>query len=304
MDGMKARSSVVVMAATNRPNSVDSALRRFGRFDRKVDIGIPDPTSRLEILQIHTKNMKLGMDVDLESVTAKTHGYIGSDIALLYSEAAVQQIRKKMNLIDLDEDTIDAEVLDSLGVTMDNLRFALGISNPFALREVTVVDVPNVRWDDIGGLENVKRELIKSIQYPVNHPVKFLKAVANECAAKFISVKGPELLSRWFSKSESNIRDIFDKARATAPYMVFLNKLDSIAKCGRLNGDTSSASDRVVNQLLTEIEGMTSKKNVFVIGATNRPEQLDNAIYRPSRLDTLNHVPLPNKVSRAGILRA
>ncbi|KAI4158761.1 MAG: hypothetical protein LQ342_007156 [Letrouitia transgressa] len=329
MDGMKARSNVVVMAATNRPNSIDPALRRYGRFDREVDIGIPDPTGRLEILQIHTKNMKLDDDVDLETIAAETHGYVGSDVASLCSEAAMQQIREKMDLIDLDEDTIDAEVLDSLGVTMENFRFALGVSNPSALREVAVVEVPNVRWDDIGGLEGVKRELIESVQYPVDHPEKFLKfglspsrgvlfygppgtgktmlakAVANECAANFISIKGPELLSMWFGESESNIRDIFDKARAAAPCVVFLDELDSIAKSrGGSNGDAGGASDRVVNQLLTEMDGMTSKKNVFVIGATNRPEQLDNALCRPGRLDTLVYVPLPDETSRAGILKA
>jgi len=276
MDGMKARSNVVVMAATNRPNSIDPALRRFGRFDREVDIGIPDPTGRLEIMQIHTKNMKLGEDVDLETIAAETHGYVGSDLASLCSEAAMQQIREKMDMIDLDEDTIDAEVLDSLGVTMENFRYALGVSNPSALREVAVVEVPNVRWDDIGGLEEVKRELIESVQYPVDHPEMFqkfglspsrgvlfygppgtgktmlAKAVANECAANFISVKGPELLSMWFGESESNIRDIFDKARAAAPCVVFLDELDSIAKSrGGSVGDAGGASDRVVNQLLT-----------------------------------------------------
>lgn len=299
MDGMKARSNIVVMAATNRPNSIDPALRRFGRFDREVDIGIPDPTGRLEILQIHTKNMKLAEGVDLEQIASETHGYVGSDVASLCSEAAMQQIREKMDLIDLDEDTIDAEVLDALGVTMDNFRFALGTSNPSALREVAVVEVPNVRWDDIGGLETVKRELIESVQYPVEHPEKFLKfgmspsrgvlfygppgtgktllakAVANECAANFISIKGPELLSMWFGESESNIRDIFDKARAAAPCVVFLDELDSIAKSrGGSVGDAGGASDRVVNQLLTELDGMGAKKNVFVIGATNRPEQV------------------------------
>ncbi|GJC95676.1 AAA family ATPase [Colletotrichum higginsianum] len=329
MDGMKARSNVVVMAATNRPNSIDPALRRFGRFDREVDIGIPDPTGRLEVLQIHTKNMKLGDDVDLEQIASETHGYVGSDIAALCSEAAMQQIREKMDLIDLDEDTIDAEVLDSLGVTMENFRFALGVSNPSALREVAVVEVPNVRWEDIGGLEGVKADLQESVQYPVDHPEKFLKfglspsrgvlfygppgtgktmlakAVANECAANFISVKGPELLSMWFGESESNIRDIFDKARAAAPCIVFLDELDSIAKArGGSMGDAGGASDRVVNQLLTEMDGMTSKKNVFVIGATNRPEQLDPALCRPGRLDSLIYVPLPDQAARAGILKA
>jgi transitional endoplasmic reticulum ATPase len=294
MDGMKARSNVVVMAATNRPNSIDPALRRFGRFDREIDIGIPDPTGRLEILRIHTKNMKLADDVDLEQIASETHGYVGSDIASLCSEAAMQQIREKMDLIDLDEDTIDAEVLDSLGVTMENFRFALGASNPSALRE-TVVEVPNVKWEDIGGLEKIKDELRETVQYPVEHPEKFVKfglqpskgvlfygppgtgktllakAIANECAANFISVKGPELLSMWFGESESNIRDIFDKARAAAPCVVFLDELDSIAKSrGGSIGDAGGASDRVVNQLLTEMDGMASKKSVFIIGATNR----------------------------------
>jgi transitional endoplasmic reticulum ATPase len=206
----------------------------------------------------------------------------------------MQQIREKMDLIDLDEDTIDAEVLDSLGVTMENFRFALGTSNPSALRE-TVVEVPNVRWQDIGGLEKIKDELRETVQYPVEHPEKFVKfglqpskgvlfygppgtgktllakAIANECAANFISVKGPELLSMWFGESESNIRDIFDKARAAAPCVVFLDELDSIAKSrGGSVGDAGGASDRVVNQLLTEMDGMASKKSVFIIGATNR----------------------------------
>ncbi|GMG14954.1 unnamed protein product [Aspergillus oryzae] len=320
MDGMKARSNVVVMAATNRPNSIDPALRRFGRFDREVDIGIPDPTGRLEIMQIHTKNMKLGEDVDLETIAAETHGYVGSDLASLCSEAAMQQIREKMDLIDLDEDTIDAEVLDSLGVTMENFRYALGVSNPSALREVAVVEVPNVRWEDIGGLEEVKRELIESVQYPVDHPEKYqkfglspsrgvlfygppgtgktmlAKAVANECAANFISVKGPELLSMWFGESESNIRDIFDKARAAAPCVVFLDELDSIAKSrGGSVGDAGGASDRVVNQLLT---GMCR------IRQSMRLNQLDAALVRPGRLDTLVYVPLPDQASREGILKA
>lgn len=174
MDGLKARSNVVVMAATNRPNSIDPALRRFGRFDREVDIGIPDPTGRLEILRIHTKNMKLSDDVDLEQIAADTHGYVGADMASLCSEAAMQQIREKMDLIDLDEETIDAEVLDSLGVTQENFRFALGVNNPSALRE-TVVEIPTTTWNDIGGLDKVKRELQETVQYPVEHPEKFLK---------------------------------------------------------------------------------------------------------------------------------
>lgn len=328
MDGMKARANVVVIAATNRPNSIDPALRRFGRFDREVDIGIPDPTGRLEILRIHTKNMKLADDVDLETIAAETHGYVGSDIASLCSEAAMQQIREKMDLIDLEEETIDAEVLDSLGVTMENFRFALGISNPSALRE-TVVQSVNVTWDDIGGLEKIKEELKETVEYPVLHPEMYTKfglsptkgvlfygppgtgktllakAVATEVSANFISVKGPELLSMWFGESESNIRDIFDKARAAAPCVVFLDELDSIAKArGGSVGDAGGASDRVVNQLLTEMDGMNAKKNVFVIGATNRPDQIDPALLRPGRLDQLIYVPLPDQAGRLSILNA
>ena len=174
MDGLKQRSQTIIMAATNRPNSIDPALRRFGRFDREVDIGIPDAVGRMEVLRIHTRNMKLGDDVDLEQVAAETHGHVGADLAALCSEAALQQIREKMDLIDLEDDTVDAEVLDSLAVTMENFRFAMGKSTPSALRE-TVVEVPNVTWEDIGGLENVKKELQELVQYPVEHPEKFLQ---------------------------------------------------------------------------------------------------------------------------------
>lgn len=328
MDGMKARSNVVVIAATNRPNSIDPALRRFGRFDREVDIGVPDAAGRLEILRIHTKNMKLAEDVDLEAIASETHGFVGADVASLCSEAAMQQIREKMDLIDLEEETIDAEILDSLGVTMDNFRFALGNSNPSALRE-TVVENVNVTWDDIGGLDEIKNELKETVEYPVLHPDQYhkfglapskgvlfygppgtgktllAKAVATEVSANFISVKGPELLSMWYGESESNIRDIFDKARAAAPTVVFLDELDSIAKArGGSHGDGGGASDRVVNQLLTEMDGMNAKKNVFVIGATNRPDQIDPALLRPGRLDQLIYVPLPDEAARLSILQA
>ncbi|KAI8638946.1 transitional endoplasmic reticulum ATPase [Parasitella parasitica] len=328
MDGMKARSNVVVIAATNRPNSIDPALRRFGRFDREVDIGIPDPTGRLEVLRIHTKNMKLDDDVDLEQIASETHGYVGADVASLCSEAAMQQIREKMDLIDLEEETIDTEVLDSLAVTMENFRYALGVSNPSALRE-TVVEVPTVKWNDIGGLENVKQELQETVQYPVEHPEKFLKfgmspskgvlfygppgtgktllakAIANECQANFISIKGPELLTMWFGESEANVRDVFDKARAAAPCVMFFDELDSIAKArGGGGGDAGGAGDRVLNQILTEMDGMNAKKNVFVIGATNRPDQIDPALLRPGRLDQLIYIPLPDEVSRHAIFTA
>merc|ERR1712212_125845 len=328
MDGLKQRSHVIVMAATNRPNSIDPALRRFGRFDREVDIGIPDAVGRLEVLRIHTKNMKLGDDVELEQIAQETHGYVGADLAALCSEAALQQIREKMDLIDLEDESIDAEVLDALAVTQANFRFALGSSSPSALRE-TVVEVPNVSWADIGGLEKVKHELQELVQYPVEHPEKFLKfgmtpskgvlfygppgcgktllakAIANECQANFISIKGPELLTMWFGESEANVRDIFDKARSAAPCVLFFDELDSIAKSrGGSAGDAGGAADRVINQILTEMDGMGSKKNVFIIGATNRPDIIDSAIMRPGRLDQLIYIPLPDDGSRMSILKA
>merc|ERR1711881_381636 len=328
MDGLKQRAHVVVMAATNRPNSIDAALRRFGRFDREIDIGIPDATGRLEILRIHTKNMKLADDVDLEQVASETHGHVGADLAALCSEAALQQIRGKMDLIDMEEETIDAEVMDNLAVNMEDFRFAMGASNPSALRE-TVVEVPTVTWNDIGGLEKVKTELQELVQYPVEHPEKFLKfgmtpskgvlfygppgcgktllakAIANECQANFISIKGPELLTMWFGESEANVREVFDKARQAAPCVLFFDELDSIAKSrGGSNGDAGGASDRVINQILTEMDGMGAKKNVFIIGATNRPDIIDPAILRPGRLDQLLYIPLPDDGSRTSILKA
>uniref|UniRef100_A0A8C2C8Q0 Transitional endoplasmic reticulum ATPase n=1 Tax=Cyprinus carpio TaxID=7962 RepID=A0A8C2C8Q0_CYPCA len=328
MDGLKQRVHVVVMAATNRPNSVDPALRRFGRFDREIDIGIPDSTGRLEILQIHTKNMKLSDDVDLEKISAETHGHVGADLAALCSEAALQAIRKKMILIDLEDDSIDADLLNSLAVTMDDFKWALSQSNPSALRE-TLVEVPQVNWEDIGGLDEVKRELQELVQYPVEYPDKFLKfgmtpsrgvlfygppgcgktllakAIANECQANFVSIKGPELLTMWFGESEANVRDVFDKARQAAPCILFFDELDSIAKArGGGAGDAGGAADRVINQILTEMDGMTNKKNVFIIGATNRPDIIDPAILRPGRLDQLIYIPLPDMASRSAILRA
>lgn len=252
MDGLKSRAHVIVMGATNRPNSIDPALRRFGRFDREIDIGVPDEIGRLEVLRIHTKNMKLAEDVDLEKISKETHGYVGADLAALCTEAALQCIREKMDVIDLEDESIDAEILNSMAVTNEHFATALGTSNPSALRE-TVVEVPNVSWEDIGGLENVKRELQETVQYPVEHPEKFekfgmspskgvlfygppgcgktllAKAIANECQANFISIKGPELLTMWFGESEANVREIFDKARGSAPCVLFFDELDSIA---------------------------------------------------------------------------
>lgn len=328
MDGLKTRVHVIVIGATNRPNSIDPALRRFGRFDREIDIGVPDEVGRLEVLRIHTKNMKLAEDVDLERVARDTHGYVGADLAALCTEAALQCIREKMDVIDLEDETIDAEVLNSMAVTNEHFQTALGSSNPSALRE-TVVEVPNVSWDDIGGLENVKRELQETVQYPVEHPEKFekfgmspskgvlfygppgcgktllAKAIANECQANFISVKGPELLTMWFGESEANVREIFDKARQSAPCVLFFDELDSIAtQRGSSVGDAGGAADRVLNQLLTEMDGMTAKKTVFIIGATNRPDIIDPALLRPGRLDQLIYIPLPDESSRLQIFKA
>mmetsp|Transcript_16740 Transcript_16740/g.28385 ORF Transcript_16740/g.28385 Transcript_16740/m.28385 type:complete len:885 (+) Transcript_16740:91-2745(+) len=328
MDGIKPTSNVVVIAATNRPNVIEPALRRFGRFDRELDIGVPDDDGRLEILRIKTRNMKLSKDCELDIVAKDTHGYVGADLAQLCMEAAFQSIREKMHLIDVDADKIDASVLDQLEITSENFRHALSVTNPSALRE-NVVEVPNVSWEDVGGLEDVKKELYETVQYPVEHADKFekfgmqpskgvlfygppgcgktllAKAIANECGANFISIKGPELLTMWFGESEANVRDLFDKARAAAPCILFFDEMDSIAKSrGGSGGGASEAGDRVINQILTEIDGVGARKSVFVIGATNRPDILDNAVTRPGRLDQLIYIPLPDYESRLSVFKA
>ena len=328
MDGVNSREHVIVIGATNRPNSIDPALRRFGRFDKEIDIGVPDEVGRLEVLQIHTKKMKLSEDVNLERVAKETHGHVGADLAALCTEAALQCIREKMGVIDMEDETIDAEVLNSMAVTNDHFSDALGTSTASALRE-TIVEVPNVSWKDIGGLESVKRELQETVQYPVEHPEKFekfgmspsrgvlfygppgcgktllAKAIANECQANFISIKGPELLTMWFGESEANVRDVFDKARQSAPCVLFFDELDSIAiQRGNGIGDAGGAADRVLNQLLTEMDGLSSKKTIFVIGATNRPDIIDPALLRPGRLDQLIYIPLPDESSRLQIFKA
>ena len=328
MDGLKGRGHVVVLAATNRPNSIDPALRRFGRFDRELDIGVPDEVGRMEILRIHTKNMKLAEDVDLADVAKQTHGYVGADMAALCTEAALQCIREKRDLIDIEDETIDAEVLDAMAVTNEHFRFAMGQTNPSSLRE-TVVEIPDVTWEDIGGLEDVKKNLQEMILYPIEHPDKFhkfgmspskgvlfygppgcgktllAKAVAHECSSNFISIKGPELLTMWFGESEANVREVFDKARGAAPCVLFFDELDSVGIArGSSQGDAGGAGDRVLNQLLTEMDGVGSKKNLFFIGATNRPDILDEALIRPGRLDQLIYIPLPDKPSRVSVIKA
>ncbi|BFU22602.1 transitional endoplasmic reticulum ATPase, putative [Entamoeba histolytica] len=327
MDGLKARSQVIVIAATNRPNTIDVALRRFGRFDREIDLGIPDTEGRKEILQIHTKKMKIADDVDLDVLANETHGMVGADIAQLCTEAAMLCIREKIDQIDWDDDTIDASLIESLVVTMEHFRTAQQKVNPASIRDV-VVEVPNVKWEDIGGLEQTKNELKEIVQWPVLHPELFkrygqppsrgvlfygppgcgktmmAKAVANECQANFISVKGPELLTMWFGESEANVRNIFDKARGAAPCVLFFDELDSIAQSRGSNNGDSGVSDRVINQLLTEMDGMSSAKTVFIIGATNRPDIIDPALTRPGRLDQLIYIPLPDLEARVGVLQA
>jgi transitional endoplasmic reticulum ATPase len=328
MDGISSSSHMVVIGCTNRPNAIDPALRRFGRFDREIDIGVPDDKGRLEILNIHTQKMRLSSDINIEEICKETYGFVGADLAQLCTEAAMQCIREKAEFFDIDEEKIDSSVLDSLFVSQDNFRVALSQSNPSAFRE-TAVEIPNITWKDIGGLENVKRELQETVQYPVEHPEKFekfgmqpskgvlfygppgcgktllAKAIANECQANFVSIKGPELLTMWFGESENNVREVFDKARQASPCVLFFDELDSIARArGGGNGDAGGAGDRVINQILTEIDGVGVKKNVFVIGATNRPDILDPAIMRPGRLDQLVYIPLPDRKSRIQIFKA
>ena len=271
--------------------------------------------------------MKLDPSVDPEAIAKETHGFVGADIASLCTEAAMQCIREKMDYIDMDDDMIDAEVLASLSVTQEHFRYALGKANPASLRE-TVVEVPTTTWEDIGGLEDVKRELKEMVQYPVEYPEMFekygmdptrgvlfygppgcgktlmAKAVVNECQSNFISIKGPELLTMWFGESEANVRDVFEKARSAAPCILFFDELDSIARSRAQSTGDSGAGDRVMNQLLTEMDGMQSKKSVFIIGATNRPDIIDTALMRPGRLDQLIFIPMPDLPARVAVLKA
>ncbi len=328
MDGVKGRGQIVVIGATNRPNTLDPALRRFGRFDREIELGVPDEEGRMEILHIHTKNMRLSEQVNLQNIAAQTHGFVGADIAQLCTEAALQCIREQMEIIDIEDEKIDAEILASMAVTQEHFTAAMKLTNPSVLRS-TVVQVPNVKWKDIGGLEDVKKQLIEMIQWPLEHPEVFLKygqkpsrgvlffgppgcgktllakAVASESTANFISIKGPELLTMWFGQSESNVREVFDKARSAAPCILFFDELDSIAKArGGSLGDAGGAGDRVMNQLLTEMDGVTEQKLVFFIGATNRPDIIDPALMRPGRLDSLIYIGLPDFDARVSVFKA
>ncbi|EKX72669.1 cell division cycle protein 48, putative [Theileria equi strain WA] len=331
MDGITPNNNVVVLAATNRINSIDSALRRFGRFDREIEMASCDENERLEILKVKTKGMRLASDVSLSKIASECHGYVGADIAQLCFEAAMCCIREHVASVDLLQfgDSIPQDILDNLVIKNKHFSEALGLCNPSTLRERRV-EIPETTWDDIGGLEQVKKELIETIQYPVEHPDKFrkfgqssskgvlfygppgcgktllAKAIAHECNANFISIKGPELLTMWFGESEANVRELFDKARASAPCILFFDEIDSIAKT-RGSGGTgtgSEAADRVINQILTEIDGINVQKPIFIIAATNRPDIIDPAIMRPGRLGKLVYIPLPDLKSRESIFKA
>jgi len=326
MDGLEASAHIMVIGATNRPNSIDPALRRSGRFDTELVIPVPSREARLEILKIVTRKQKLAPDVDLEILAEDTTGYVGADLTNLCTKAAVGCIRRcAKGIIDMDEDDIPPEFLAALRVDMADYLGAMKVTGPSLTRDV-VVETPNVSFDDIGGLDAVKQELREMVAMPYLHgdffedlnilPPKgalmygppgcgktlIAKAMARECKANFISVKGPQLLSKWIGESESNVREYFQKARQSAPCILFFDELDSIAsKRGQSSGNLT---DKVVNQLLTEMDGMGERGNVFVIGATNRPDNMDDAILRTGRLDQMIYIPMPEEVGRKAIFKA
>ena len=324
MDGLESRGQVVVIGATNRPNALDEALRRGGRFDRELEIGIPDRNGRDEILQVHTRGMPLAEDVNLKEIANLTHGFVGADLATLCKEAAMHALRKILPEIDLEQE-IPAEMVEKLEVTMDDFNEALKNTEPSALREV-FVEVPNVKWEDIGGLERAKQELKEVVEWPLKYPDVFsllntkppkgillfgppgtgktmlVKAVANESDANFISIKGPELLSKWVGESEKAVREIFRKAKQSSPCIIFLDEIDSIAPI-RGAGLDSHVTERVVSQILTEMDGLEELKDVMIIAATNRPDIIDPALLRPGRLDRLIYIQSPTKKAREAIFK-
>ena len=326
MDGLESRGDVIVIAATNRPQALDPALRRPGRFDREIEVPLPDKQGRLEILQIHTRNMPLASGVDLKKLAEITHGYTGADLAALCREAAMNALRRYLPQIDLTKDRIPPEILEKMEVTMEDFLNAYREVIPSGLREV-YVEVPEIRWDDIGDLDNVKQQLRETVEWPLKHPEAFnrlgikpprgillfgppgcgktllAKAVATESGANFISVKGPEVLSKWVGESERAIRVIFRRARQAAPCVVFFDEIDAIAPKRGLRMDTSGVTDRIVNQLLTEMDGIEKLENVVVIAATNRPDILDPALLRPGRFDRIIYVPPPDAESRYEIFK-
>jgi transitional endoplasmic reticulum ATPase len=317
MDGLQSRGKVVVIGATNRPDALDPALRRPGRFDREIEIGIPDERGRLDILEIHTRGMPLTEDVNLISIARITHGFVGADLEAVCREAAMRSLRGVLPEINLEESKIPIETLSKIKITRQDFEQALKDVQPSALREV-YVQRPNVNWTDIGGLEAVKDELKEAIEWPMKHadlfseadiiPPKGLllygqpgtgktmiaKAVASNSEANFISIKGPELLSKWVGESEKGIREIFRKARQASPCVVFFDELDAVAPKRSTSGGDSHVGERIVSQLLTEMDGLEDLKGVVVIGATNRPDIIDEALLRPGRFDRLLEIPLPN----------
>ncbi|ODS35598.1 MAG: AAA family ATPase [Candidatus Altiarchaeales archaeon WOR_SM1_86-2] len=327
MDGLEARGNVIVIAATNRPDSIDPALRRPGRFDREIELGVPDRDGRKEILQIHTRGMPLTEDVDLEEIARSTHGFVGADLSALAREAAMSSLKRALPKIDLESEEIPAEVLESLTVTRNDFVEAMKSIEPSALREV-LVQIPDIKWDDIGGLEKVKKELMEVVEWPMKYPGSFkrvgirpakgvllhgppgcgktllAKAAANESEANFILVKGPELLSKWVGESEKGVREIFKKARQTAPTIIFFDEIDALApRRGMDEGGGSRVTERVVNQILTEMDGLVSLDSVMIIGATNRKDLMDSALLRPGRFDSMISVGSPDRDARLEILK-
>jgi transitional endoplasmic reticulum ATPase len=326
LDGLESRGKVVVIGATNRPDALDPALRRPGRFDREIEIGIPDQTGRLEILEIHSRGMPLTQDVNLNSIAKITHGFVGADLESVCREAAMRSLRSVLPEINLEESKIPIETLNKIKITPEDFENALKEVQPSALREV-YVQRPNVKWTDIGGLEAVKDELKEAIEWPIKHadlfseadiiPPKGLllfgapgtgktmiaKAVATNSEANFISIKGPELLSKWVGESEKGIREVFRKARQASPCVVFFDELDSVAPRRSTGGGDSHVGERIVSQLLTEMDGLEDLKGVVVIGATNRPDIIDEALLRPGRFDRLLEIPLPDNDAIKEILK-
>ena len=325
MDGLVSRGKVVVIGATNRPNAIDPALRRPGRFDREIEIGVPDRDGRLEILQIHTRGMPLTEDVDMDHYANLTHGYVGADLSALCKEAAMISLRRILPDLDLEEETIPIEILNRIIVTSDDFKIALREMHPSSLREV-VVERPNVRWSDIGGLEEPKRALREAVEWPLKYSKLFermnavppkgvllygppgtgktmmAKAVATESEANFISVKGPEFLSKWVGESEKAVRETFRKARQAAPCVIFLDEIDSIAPVRGGGESDSHVSERVISQMLTEMDGLEGLHDVVVVAATNRMDIVDPALLRPGRFDRLVKIPVPDLEGRKKIL--
>ena len=324
MDGLEARGKVIVIAATNRPNAIDPALRRPGRFDREIEIKVPDKKGRKDILAIHTRNMPLADDVDLDKCAAVSHGYVGADLEYLCKEAAMKCLRRLLPELNLEDEKIPPETLEKLIVNGEDYQKALREVTPSGMREV-FIENPDVKWDDVGGLVEVKRELQEAVEWPMKYPMLYeklghkmprgillhgpsgtgktllAKAVATESEANFVSVRGPELLSKWVGESERGIREIFRRARQASPCVIFFDEIDSIAPIRGAGGETA-VTERVVSQLLTELDGMENMRGVVVLAATNRADMIDSALLRPGRFDKIIQIPLPDKESRKSIL--